>query len=178
MASKRRILAVILTVVTSIAIVSVTLGREIWAGKQPGLMSFATIHFAGYLFFLLMPVEALVPFYQAEGHRGLVLLGIAVATAMVAQTVDYGIGRLVRVESVEGLLGTRRFRRFNRLVGRFGSGAILIFNLLPLSSPNLLLVAGIMRFDLRRAALFTLLGLTIKYLALVYLFGRVAGVPG
>ncbi len=59
--SMGRILSVAAMIVTIIAIVSSTLGREIMSGRQPGLWSFSTIHFAGYLFFLVMPVEALIP---------------------------------------------------------------------------------------------------------------------
>ena len=68
---------IVIMLVAIIAIVGSTLGREIMAGRQPGLVSFGLIHFAGYLFFLLMPVEILVPLYLAEGHPGLVLIGRA-----------------------------------------------------------------------------------------------------
>ena len=88
-----RILAIAATAVVAILAVSSTLGRQIYAGQTPGLVSFGLIHFAGYLFFLLMPVEALIPVYQAEGHEPALLVAIAVGTALVAQAIDYGIGR-------------------------------------------------------------------------------------
>ena len=59
--TKRRIVVVLMMAVAAIAVVSATLGRQIYLGQSPGLTSYAVIHFAGYLFFLLMPVEALVP---------------------------------------------------------------------------------------------------------------------
>ena len=153
-----------------ILIISSTLGREIMAGRQPGLVSFSIIHFAGYLFFFLMPVEALVPYYHAEGHAAMVLVGLSVGTAITAQLIDYGVGRLLS-KRVVSILGHTQYERFNRTIDRHGSWAILVFNLLPFSSPNVILVAGIMRFSLGRTVLISTGGLVGKYLTIVHLFG-------
>ncbi len=168
--SMARIIGGVVMIVVIILIISSTLGREIMAGRQPGLGSFAIIHFAGYLFFLLMPVEALVPYYHAEGHAAMILVGLSVGTAIAAQLIDYGVGRLLS-ERVVSILGHRKYERFNRTIDRHGSWAILVFNLLPLSSPNVILVAGMMRFSLRRTVLISAGGLVGKYLTIVYLFG-------
>jgi membrane protein DedA with SNARE-associated domain len=172
--TRARLLAVLVTALIAILVVSSTLGREIYAGRSPSLTSFALVHFAGYLFFLLMPVEALVPVYQAEGHLGGLLILLAVVTALLAQSIDYGIGRTVSEDAVHKLIGEERYVRFKAMISRWGGWAILFFNLFPLSSPNMLLVAGITRFSAARAFLFSLLGLTAKYLALVYAFDVVA----
>jgi membrane protein YqaA with SNARE-associated domain len=172
--TRTRIIAVLITALIAILVVSATLGREIYAGRSPSLTSFALIHFAGYLFFLLMPVEALVPIYQAEGHRGGLLMGVAVLTALAAQAIDYGIGRLVSEAAVHKLIGVERYTRFKGMIARWGGWAILLFNLFPLSSPNMLLVAGIARFSAVRSFLYSLLGLTVKYAVLVYAFDTAA----
>ena len=88
---RHRIIAVAITALVAIAYVSSTLGRMIYEGQSPGLGSFAAVHFAGYLFFLLMPVEALVPIYEAEGHAGSTLILLAVGTALVAQATRRGM---------------------------------------------------------------------------------------
>jgi hypothetical protein len=110
--NRGRVIAVLLTAVVTIGLVSTTLGRAIYAGHTPGLGSFAAIHFAGYLFFLLMPVEALVPIYQAEGHPGATLIMIALATAFAAQVIDYSIGRAVSDRVIDDLIGEKRYERF------------------------------------------------------------------
>ena len=171
--TRARIIAVLITALIAIVVVSSTLGREIYAGRSPSLTSFALIHFAGYLFFLLMPVEALVPVYQAEGHAGGLLVLIAVLTALGAQAIDYGIGRSVNESAVHKLIGEGRYLRFKGMIARWGGWAILLFNLFPLSSPNMLLVAGITRFGAAQAFLYSFLGLSAKYLALVYAFDAV-----
>lgn len=168
--SKGKIIGGIVMLAAIILIVSSTLGREIMSGKQPGLWSFSIVHFAGYLFFLLMPVEALVPYYQAEGHAAMILVGLSVTTAVAAQLIDYGIGYLVS-ERVMGWLGETKYTRFRTKIDKWGGWAIFAFNLLPLSSPNMLLVAGMVRFRATRAIAISASGLVVKYLAIVYLFG-------
>jgi membrane protein YqaA with SNARE-associated domain len=170
MLTKRRVIFALAMLVVAITIISSTLGREILAGRTPGVGSFAIIHFAGYLFFLLMPVEALVPYYQAEGHSGLLLVTIAVATAAAAQLIDYGIGYLVSGDVIRNVIGADRYEKMHRTVHRHGRWAILVFNLFPLSSPNMLLVSGMIRFPLASAVFYSLVGLTAKYTAMVYLF--------
>ena len=167
--SMGKIVGVAVMIATIILIVSSTLGREIMAGRQPGLWSFSIIHFAGYLFFLLMPVEALVPYYQAEGHAAMVLVGLSIATAVVAQTIDYGIGRLLS-EKVLSMIGRKKYDRFKGRIDRYGGWAIFTFSLLPLSSPNVLLVAGMVRFNAVYALTISVAGLAAKYLAIVYAF--------
>ena len=167
--SMGKIVSVAVMIVTIILVVSSTLGREIMSGRQPGLWSFSIIHFAGYLFFLLMPVEALVPYYQAEGYAAMVLVGLSIATAVLAQIIDYGIGRLLS-EKVLNMIGRKKYQRFKGKIDKYGGWAIFTFSLLPLSSPNVLLVAGMVRFKAVYALTISVAGLAVKYLAIVYLF--------
>lgn len=170
MTKRTRIVVAVATFLVAAVLVSSTVGRAIYAGRTPGLGSFALVHFAGYLFFLLMPVEALVPYYQAEGHSGEVLVLLAVVTALAAQAIDYGIGRAVGSSLLEGFLGRERYTKFSGLIGRWGSWAILLFNLFPLSSPNMVLVAGMSRFGALRALAWSTVGLVAKYIAIIYVF--------
>ena len=166
----KRVVKVVLPAIIAIALVSYTLGQEIVAGRTPSLLSFALINFSGYLFFLLMPVEALVPIYQAEGHAGAILILIGVSTAIAAQIIDYCIGWTVSERVIYSLIGERRYRRFKGKIENWGGWVILFFNLFPLASSVLLLVAGMMRYSPHRAHLYSLTGLTIKYFTIVYLF--------
>jgi membrane protein YqaA with SNARE-associated domain len=169
MSNRSRALLALALLVVAVAIMSLTIGKAIVYDRQPGLTSFGVIHFLGYLFFLLMPVEALVPYYLAEGQPGTILIIIAVLTALAAQVIDYAIGYAVSGEVIDSLVGPRRYRRAQRAIERFGPAAVVFFNLLPLSSPNLLLVAGMARFSFRKAIMFSAIGLVSKYVAIVYL---------
>lgn len=167
---RRRFFAVVVTVIVCVVIVSSTIGRDFFSGHQPGLTSFGIVHFAGYLFFLLMPVEALVPYYLAEGHSGGVLIGLALITALAAQAIDYGIGRLLADTVINKVIGRKRFERYLGRIDRWGSWAIFVFNLFPLSSPNMMLVAGMTKFSPTRAFTYSFAGLLLKYVGIVYVF--------
>ncbi|MEM7415019.1 MAG: VTT domain-containing protein [Gemmatimonadota bacterium] len=175
---RHRIIAVAITALVAIAYVSSTLGRMIYEGQSPGLGSFAAVHFAGYLFFLLMPVEALVPIYEAEGHAGSTLILLAVGTALLAQAIDYGIGRAFSDRVIDNLIGQERYDSIKATIEKWGGAAILFFNLLPLSSPNMLLVSGMVRYSAPKAFLFSFIGLTGKYVAIVYLIDLSSIWPG
>lgn len=169
----KRVLGLFAMLAAIAVIATFTIGRELYAGRRPDLDSFAIVHFAGYLFFLLMPVEVLVPYYLAHDHPGSLLVPLAVVTAMTAQIIDYGIGYLLSdriIGAIYDFIGQKRFQKAERAMHRHGRWAVLVFNLLPLSSPNLLLAAGMLRFGLLRAMTYSFLGLTTKYAALVYMF--------
>lgn len=169
--TRGRILIGLALLLIAATVASLTVGRDIYTGRTPELDSFILVHFAGYLFFIVMPVEALVPWYLAEGHVGSVLLGLSVSTALAAQVIDFAIGRLLSGRIVEYVIGERRLERAQSLIDRYGGWTIFFFNLFPLSSPSVLAAAGIVRFPPIRAMLWSGTGLTLKYAALVWLFG-------
>jgi membrane protein DedA with SNARE-associated domain len=157
----------------AIALVSLTIGRDILVDGEPSLVSFALVHFAGYLFFFLLPVETLVPYYSSLEHNGLLLLGIALSTALVAQLVNYGAGHLASNTVINDLIGQKRFQKIKYYIDKYGSLAVFIFNLFPLASSVLSLTAGMVRFSFWRLILFSFLGLLIKYIVLVYFSGLI-----
>ena len=167
---KRRIIITIIIFFIVILIISTTVGREIIADRQPGLLSFSIINFTGYLFFILMPVEALLPFYLREGNSGLDLVLLATATAIVAQLIDYSIGYLFSTDIINSLVGKKRYQKAEKKITQYGYKIIFLFNLFPLSSPIIVLVSGIMRLNLKRVLLYSLTGLTIKNTLIILLF--------
>jgi membrane protein DedA with SNARE-associated domain len=171
---KKSVMGVSIMLILIVAIVGSTLGRELMQGEHPGLLSFGLIHFAGYLFFLLMPVEALVPYYLAAGDSASVLIGLSVATALLAQTIDYGIGYVVSERVVDTLISREKFEKFKATFNKWGGWAIFTFNLFPLSSPNMMLVSGILRYNPLKAFAISSSGLLLKYVVIVLLTDAVA----
>lgn len=149
-------------------LLTATVGQDLMANRRPDLGSFALLHGAGYLFFIVMPVEILIPYYQAEGHPEVLLFTIAVSTAFVAQIIDMAIGWALSGEFIHRVIGEKRHRKASSTMERWGAWAIFFFNLFPLSSPILLLVAGMMRFNPWIALPVSLAGLTGKYLLLIF----------
>jgi membrane protein DedA with SNARE-associated domain len=169
MRNKTIIPAVILSTI-AILISSLTIGRQIFLQRQPDLISFLSIHFAGYLFFILMPVEILFTYYLIEGFNIYVLLIGALATAMIAQTIDYFIGYMASNHVIYSLVGEKKYKKTERYIHRYGNHAVFLFNLFPLSSSILSLVAGMLKFRFRNFLAYSFLGLTIKYIFLIFLF--------
>ena len=79
----KRIIIVVVMILIVVTLVSSTIGRSIMQDKQPGLVSFASIHFSGYLFFIILPVELLVPSYLSDALLGIFRIIIAVFTALI-----------------------------------------------------------------------------------------------
>ena len=165
-----RIIVVVFFFAIAISIASATIGREIYGGTKVSLLSFGIINFSGYLFFLIMPVE-LAFIYYLHSHLSLFLLNvIAIATAIGAQLIDYCIGRWLSASFIDKLVGRHRYEKAEDEIRTYGNIAIFLFNLLPLSSPIILLAAGMLKHPIRQAILYSLLGLIAKYLFISIIF--------
>jgi len=166
----RRTLIFMLLSSTAIAIASLTIGREIYGSKEHTLLSFAIINLSGYLFFIFMPVE-LAFIYYLNTSLNIVLLNItAIGTAVFSQAVDYYIGRSFSKQIIDQLIGRQRYEKAESEIRKYGNIAIFIFNLLPLSSPVILLAAGMLKHRLKEVFLYSLAGLLVKYLLLTAIF--------
>ena len=153
-----------------LAIISVVVSKFFLSDKSLDIQSFTLIHFAGYLFFIVMPVETLIPIYLSAGHSGITLIIIALLTAMFAQMIDYAIGYAISHKIRGKLISEKRFAKMETQINKWGGLTIFIFNLFPLSSPILAAVAGMIRFSFRKLIFYSFLGLTIKYVVIVLLF--------
>ncbi len=161
-----------LLITTAIIIASLTVGLDIYNGtRDKGILSFAIVNLAGYLFFLFMPVE-LAFIYYVSGETNIFLLNIvAIATAIVSECVDYIIGYLFSEKIINNMIGRHRFERAEEEIRKYGNIAIFVFNALPLSSPVISLAAGMLKHRKRDALINTAEGLAFKYIALSCIFG-------
>jgi|SRR3989344_4458691 len=168
-----RVLITLFFLGITIILISVTLGKTLLEGQESTLKSFILLHFGGYLFFLIMPVEALVPYYTGIGYNKFLILILALITAILAQLLDYGIGRLTSHDIITKLIGKKKFERGKKYIDNYGLWALFFFNLLPISSPILTLIAGMMRVNLKKVLYYSIPGLLIKYLVLIYFWHSV-----
>ena len=163
MKRKIRILLFIITSVVAILIVSFTLGREWYEGKNQSIFSFALIHFSGYLFFLLMPVE-LAYIYYLSFFSDLEMFAVAIFTAIAAQLIDYFIGYSVSSTVVNNLVGEDRIKNAEKHIQKYGNLTIFIFNILPLSSSIIAVAAGMVKYRFTGFIIYSTAGLIMKYL--------------
>ena len=165
----KKFVFIVVTSILAICLISFTIGRELYAGKTESIFSFGLIHFSGYLFFLLMPVE-LAFIYYLPFYTEVELIVAALGTAIIAQCVDYFIGKLLRPTRTLELMGRKRIAKTERNIRKYGLLTIFVFNLFPLSSPVIALVAGMIKFNFRQYILVSSFGLLIKYVVLSLVF--------
>ncbi len=150
----------------AIVIISLTIGKEIYGNQGHSISSFAIVNFSGYLFFLVMPVEVAFAYYLHQGLDPFMMNFVAIATAILAQIADYYIGRSFSSRFIDRLIGRRRYEKAENEIRKYGNLAIFIFNLFPISSPVILLAAGMLKHRFKEAMIYSLAGLMLKYLVL------------
>ena len=164
-----RILTFVACLFVAAMIVSFTLGREWYSDKNQSILSFALIHFSGYLFFLLMPVE-LAYIYYLTYFNDFELILVALATAFTAQVIDYVIGFSVSTAIINNILGEKRILKAERYIFKYGNLTILIFNLFPLSSSVIAVAAGMIKYNFKSFVIYSTIGLIVKYIFLSLIF--------
>ncbi|NQU88105.1 MAG: VTT domain-containing protein [Mariniphaga sp.] len=168
---KSKVIIILITSLIAIIIVSMTVGKELYEGKSQSIFSFGLIHFSGYLFFLLMPVEMAFIYYLSYSKEA-ELIAVALGTAISAQIIDYLIGYSVSTKFINNIVGEKRIGRAEKYIKKYGNLTIFVFNLLPLSSPVIALVAGMLKYKFRDVLIYSICGLIIKYAVLSLLFAN------
>ncbi|MCA1760852.1 MAG: VTT domain-containing protein, partial [Bacteroidales bacterium] len=163
------IILILVTTCIAILIVSSTLGRELYEGRGQNLASFGLVHFSGYLFFLLMPVELAYIYYLGFFSEWEMIV-VALTTATAAQIIDYYIGLSMSTAIVNNLVGEKRILNAEKHILKYGNLTILIFNLFPLSSSIIAVSAGILKYPFKGFIIYSTAGLIIKYIVLTLLF--------
>lgn len=169
-ANTSRIIIVLFLAAVAVTIASLTIGRDIYQHNENGLISFAIVNFSGYLFFLFMPVELAFIFYLRSGFDPLFLNMIALGTALASQAIDYLIGYFFSKGIIDRLIGRHRYEKAENEIRKYGRLTLLVFNLLPLSSPVIALAAGMLKYRVKDALFFCTLGLVVKYILLTLIF--------
>ena len=154
-----------------IVITSLTIGRDIYNTGEKSLVSFAIVNFFGYLFFfLLMPMELAFIYYLRTGYDPLILNLVAIGTAFASQTIDYLIGYFFSTRIINRLIGRKRYEKAEAEIRKYGNRTLLLSNILPLSSPVVSLAAGMLKYRVKDAFIYTLVGIICRYLLLTLIF--------
>jgi membrane protein DedA with SNARE-associated domain len=156
--------------IIGLSLITMTIARSILLGETTSLTAFILIHFAGYLFFILAAVEILYIHMITQGYNPVLMVMLAITTAVTAQAIDYQIGRLASNKFIKELIGKKKYATYLTRIEKFGNPIIFIFNLFPLSSPILILVAGMIKYDYNKVLAYSIPGLLIKYTVLALIF--------
>lgn len=165
-----RWLIVGLGAVVGISVLSLLLRHAMTTGEATTLTTFVLVHFAGYLFFILSPVELLYLHMLGEPHSLSALFALALISALLAQSLDYVIGYACSHTVIHNVIGEKKYQRYQKRIERYGGWTILIFCLLPLSSPIIILVAGMIRYPALHVVVMSAAGLSVKYSLMIVFF--------
>ncbi|MDD4878040.1 MAG: VTT domain-containing protein [Candidatus Nanoarchaeia archaeon] len=145
-----------------------------WIGMyKPSIISFVIVHFLGYLFFILSPVELLFMYFVGIGTNIPLLIFLALVTAIAAQSIDYLIGYFVSDKILISLIGEKRYKKTKRKIDKYNELIIFLFNLSPLSSPIAVLIAGMLGYKLKKVLAYSFMGLLLKYCAIALILVKI-----
>ncbi|MBU1849709.1 MAG: hypothetical protein KKH40_03195, partial [Nanoarchaeota archaeon] len=127
--NKKKVLFSVISFFFVVLLISIIFGKGVIEGRQPTLYSFSIINFAGYLFFLMLPVEILIPYYLSIGYSGVVLIILAFArpalrsvfkgnTRTSAVIIIDGSASMLYVDNGE-LLCNRALRKAEEIINFF-----------------------------------------------------------
>jgi len=153
----------------AVAVISLTIGKDLYEGRSQSLFSFGMIHFSGYLFFIMMPVEMAFVYYLSWFNEATLIL-VALSTAVLAQLIDYIIGVFFNNQFITKVISEKKLLKAEGYIHKYGALTVFLFNLLPLSSPVISLAAGVLRYKLKNLMIFSISGLLLKYLLLTLIF--------
>jgi membrane protein DedA with SNARE-associated domain len=153
----------------AVAVISLTIGKDLFEGRSQSLFSFGLIHFSGYLFFIMMPVEMAFVYYLSWFNEVTLIL-VALSTAMLAQIIDYIIGIFFNNQFITKVISEKKILKAEGYIQKYGALTVFLFNLLPLSSPVISLAAGVLRYKLKNLMICSFSGLLLKYLLLSFIF--------
>lgn len=167
----KRLTIVVLLIILTTVIASLTVGKDIYESGQESILSFAIINLCGYLFFFLfMPVELAFIFYLRSEYDPIILNAVAIATAFASEAIDYLIGYFFSAGIIDRLIGRKRYEKAEDEIRKYGNWALLVSNVLPLSSPVISLAAGMLKYRVKEVIFYSLTGIVLRYLLLTLLF--------
>ncbi|MEK6918622.1 MAG: VTT domain-containing protein [Nanoarchaeota archaeon] len=123
-------------------------------------------HFIGGIFVIPSPDEVIFYYALIKGNPYLLSLLAAVAGYMLAQVINYFLGKKLS-NIILQLVSKKKVYSSRRLANRYGAWGVFIFNLLPLPAPLLTFALGIAKYNFTRLFLLTLAGKVTKYLVLI-----------
>jgi membrane protein DedA with SNARE-associated domain len=95
---------------------------------------------------------------------------VAIATAFASESIDYLVGYFFSTRIIGQLIGRKRYEKAEEEIRKYGNWALLVSNILPLSSPVISLAAGMLKYRVREVIFFSLTGIVLRYLLLTLLF--------
>lgn len=128
-------------------------------------MKLLLISFLGGTIFFPIPTELAFYFSIIQGNSPVTCVLFATFGFVLGNVVNYLIG-LKLSNHIMYLLSAKAFFKMRRQVNRWGVYAVLLLNLIPAPSDVLAVALGTVRYNPRTLFFFSVLGNTIKFIAI------------
>ncbi len=140
--------------------------------QKKSVVGLSVITFVGGLFFLGYPGDILFMSYILAGYSIFRIAFLITFWSTLAQTINYGIGFLIEKKVIEIFVKEHK-RTYIDTLKKFDAYFIIIINMLPLPADILSVLLGLIRYDFKRAMLFTVIGRILKMVFYILLFAVV-----
>lgn len=160
----------ILTILLGTISAGITIARSFITGTDIALGQFAFFHFAAYIFFIISSAEMFYIKAIITGHPTTTIFLLAIATALIAQAINYAIGYFFSEKIIKYTVGEKKLESARNKIEGYGNPVIFVFNLFPLSSPLLSFTAGMIKYTYWKLLVFSAAGLTLKYATITLAF--------
>ncbi len=137
--------------------------------ERKSVLGLNIMTFLGGLFFVAYPPEVLFLVYARIGYNILYISAMMIFYTLLAQLVNYGIGFFIEKKILHRFVKDRK-REFMTSLKKYDVVFIVVLNILPLPADILSVLLGMMKYDLKKAMLFTFIGKVLKYVFLGILF--------
>lgn len=133
-------------------------GNEV---KNFTLLGIFYVNFIGSLFFIPLPNEIIYFTGLLKGNKIVTSLFVAMGGIVPAHLINYFIGNRLSKFFVN-LISKKKLYKTRRTVNKYGPLGVFAFNFLPLPSPLLTFVLGLIKYNKNRLFTFIIMGNLLK----------------
>ncbi|MFC1648601.1 YqaA family protein [Nanoarchaeota archaeon] len=123
----------------------------------------------GSFFFIPLPIEAFYIIGLSNGNSAFWSFFLVIAGLLPGHALDYYIGTKFGPYIMK-FVSKKKVYKAKRWVNRYGTYAIIFFNILPLPAPVLSFALGLTKYNFARLFTFLVIGASLKFLGINLLY--------
>jgi len=158
----------ILDILTRINLFNDVYKLIIYEINNKSMLGLSIITFTGGLFFIAYPAELIFLIFTRAGYSIFYISLIMIITTMFSQMVNYGVGFYIEEKILHKFVRERK-KEFLSSLKKYDYFFIILINILPLPADILSVILGMVKYDFRKAMLYTIIGKLLKFVFLILL---------
>jgi undecaprenyl-diphosphatase len=131
--------------------------------ERKSIVGLSVVTFLGSLFFIGYPGDLLYLIYIRAGYGIMYVSLIMLFWMVIAQAINYWCGLLIEKKFLDKFIKEQK-KSFKSSIKKYDAVFIIVVNILPLPADILAVFLGMIRYDFKKAMLYTIIGRTLKFL--------------